>query len=266
MARGEIEEAFQTASRGAPSRALAEIDEIIAETTREIDDRRSAQNFWWTIVPVPPLKVDFVGMTEEDRKFCRGLLTEPSSSGNRRTGWTMVFDGATPRQKTTGMVQTFGDPPRQHQVKLEPSGKMTFTAPRVRLDQDWRLESPEIFPLALIELPVSGFRMAAKFIERFGTPAPPRLIVAAVIGGMKDARLRPGSPSEPLLPWKTPGHFDDDDLIVQPFEVEGEHFREKPDAAAYGLILRIYEQFGLDAADIPPEFDPADRILRFGRQ
>lgn len=264
MSRGEIEEAFKDGKGGAVHRDTA-IEETITKTTREIDEQRSTDSFWWTIAPVPSLNVDFENMTEGDKQFCRELLTEPTASGNRRTGWTMVFDGSNPRIRTNGILHSFGDPPRRHEIKVTPTGKMTFVAPRVRLDRNWRSDSLEIFPFALIELPVSSFRIAAKFLEHFGPLPPSKLIVAAVIGRMQSARLQPGSPSEPHLPWKQAGGFDGHDLVVLPFEVDGEHFFQKPDAAAYGLVLRIYEQFDLDAADIPLEFSPSDRMLRIGR-
>ena len=85
-----------------------------------------------------------------------------------------------------------------------------------------------------------------------------------MIGGLRGSRLPPGSPSEPRLPWKQIGEFADDDLVVLPFDVDGEQFFQHPDAPAYSLVLRIYEQFGLESADIPPEFSATDRTLRIG--
>lgn len=104
-----------------------------------------------------------------------------------------------------------------------------------------------------------------KFLQRFAAAPYPEVIAAGVIGGMKGATLQPGSPAEPRLPWKQARTFEDADLVVAPFEVEARSLVEKPDAAAYRLVIRLYEQFGFDASDIPREFDAANHVLRFGR-
>ena len=48
-----------------------------------------------------------------------------------------------------------------------------------------------------------------------------------------------------------------------PFEFEMNQLIDTPDAAAYRLVRRIYEEFGFDETDIPREFDDRDKILRF---
>lgn len=265
MSRGEIEVAFRREpTSGGPDEKAGAVKGVKAEAMAAIDRRRGAKSYWWTIIPIHPLGIDFEHMSQGDKNFCRDLLTDPSLSGNRRTGWTMVLDHASHHLGTAGVTHELGEPPVRHEIKFEPSGRMTFVAPRARLDKSGSSDGLDIFPFALIELPVSSFRMAAKFFEHFASSGPSKAIVAAVIGGMKGARLQPGSPAEPSLPWKQPEPFADEDLVVSPFEIEGKQLLDAPDAAAYRLVLRIYEQFGLEADAIPPEFSSVDRVLRLG--
>jgi len=265
MSRAEIEADFRKPRGGDKTEKIHE--GILEAVTKEIDSLLGNDFFWWTLIPVPPARIDYESMSQEDKAFCKNLLTDPSASGNRRTGWTMVLDGSKLEIKTSGIEQIYGEPPFQHQVTIDRQARATFRASRSRLDRNWRPDGIEIFPFALIELPVSSFRIMARFIDRFMNEAhPSKLVVAAVIGKMKGARLRPGSPSVPTLPWQEDKTFSEADLVVPPFDVDiaTEEFGKNPDAAAYRLVLRIYEQFGFQAEDIPAEFSPADRSLRFG--
>lgn len=266
MSRAEIEAAFRDARGVTATKSDVSHAEIEAKVLKEVEVHRGKDVFWWTIAPVPPVSIDYERMNVEDKIFCRTLLTDPSFSGNRRSGWTMVLDGPVRDPKTTGIKHVYGEGPLEHRVLIDREGKASFVAPRARLDRDWNRSGVDIFPFALLELPVSGFRMMAKFLQHFaGGATPQTVIVAAVIGGMRGAALSPGSPAMPRLPWREARTFEEADLVVTPFgvDVAGEDFLQKPDAAAYRLILRIYEQFGFAAEDIPEEFCASDRVLRF---
>lgn len=262
MSREEVGDAF----RGGESKiGEEESSQRMAGVEAELVKHLGTPRFWWTIVPKDPMTIDFEHMKEVDRQFCLDLLTNSQLSDNRRSGWTMVLDHEAPKIGTGGVVHTVGEKAVKHATTISRDGTMTFLAPRTRLARSWDANSVDIFPFALIELPVSTFRMASKFLKHFAKEPFPKVIVAAVIGGMKGVKLRPGSPAEPHPPWKEIRTFEDADLVVQPFEVDGQQLVAKPDAAAYRLVLRLYEQFGFDASDIPREFDATDHVLRLGR-
>lgn len=261
MTREEIAEAFRT-TRPASDRVAETMKRVGEAADREL----GSSSFWWCLEPSESLEIDFENADAETKKFFEDLLMRPQASGNRSSGWTMIFDHSKPKFRSSGVKHVVGTGPKEHSVEISPQGRMTFRAPRIRLDRDWSDEGMEIFPFALIELPVSTFRMAAKIVDRYAAPRTElKVIVAAVIGGVGGATLRPGSPNEPSLPWRKPKRFEGKDLRVAPFEVDGAELRKSPDGAAYPLIRRIYEGFDLDADDIPREFDPKDRVLRLPR-
>ena len=261
MAREEIAEAF----RG----PLPPVDHI-AETEKRVreaaDKERGTSRFWWCLEPSQSLGIDFEHANVETKKFFEDLVTRPQASGNRHSGWTMIFDNSKTRFRTSGLKHVSGAGSNEYSIEISPRGGMTFTAPRISLDRDWNNEGVRIFPFALIELPVSTFRMAAKILDRYATSMTElKVIVAAVIGGLAGATLRPGSPNEPIRGWQKPKRFDGKDLRVPPFAVDGLEIRKNPDAAAHPLIRRIYEAFDLESDDIPREFGPEDHVLRLPR-
>lgn len=261
MAREEIADAFRGPT--SPSDRIAETIKRVGDAA---DKERASSKFWWCIEPTDPLKIDCESPDDATKKFFEDLLMRPQMSGNRPSGWTMIFAHSKPKFQSSGIRHVVGTGSNEHSVEISPQGRMTFRAPRARLDRDWNGEGIEIYPFALIELPVSAFRMASKILDRYATPrADLKLVVAAVIGGLEGATLRPGSPNEPSLPWQKPKRFEEKDLIVAPFEVEVAELQANPDAAAFRLVRRIYEGFDLDADDIPREFSPDDHVLRLPR-
>jgi hypothetical protein len=261
MAREEVAEAFRGAN--VPGDRIAE---AMREVGDAADKERGSSTFWWCLEPTESLGIDFENAGAETKKFFEDLVMRPQASGNRSSGWTMIYEGSKTSFRATGFKHVNGAGSNEYSIEISPKGKMTFKAPRVSLDRDWSDEGVRIFPFALIELPVSTFRMAGKILDRYAASSTElKVVVAAVIGGLAGATLRPGSPNEPIRGWQKPKRFEGKDLRVAPFEIDGAELRKSPDAAAYPLIRRIYEGFDFEVNDIPREFDPKDRVLRLPR-
>lgn len=245
----------------------ADSDQIVARKAalgRELEVARP-DALWWTFVPVSPFDIDLEHLDSDTKAFLQRVLMDPNESGNRPTGWTMVFDETKPEFGTARVVHRFGREPR-HEVQIQNDGRMTFQAPRRRLSRNWDDKDLEVFPLALLELPASSFRMASRIFDRYGRPdADSKVLVAAQFNSFAGATLRAGSPRDPFFGsgHAKEGTFQDKTLVVEPFEVGMVDIVKTPDRVAYRLIRRFYEQFGLDEKDIPPEFDRIAGVLRF---
>lgn len=261
MTRQEIAEAFgRTPSLG------DRVAEAMKRVGEAADGQIGASQFWWCLEPTESLGIDFENADTETKKFFEDLVMRPQASGNRSSGWTMIFDQSKPRFRSSGLKHAVGTGANEHLVEISPNGRMTFQAPRRRLYRGWTDEATAIYPFALIELPVSTFRMAAKLLDRYATSRTElKVVSAAVIGGISGSILEPGSPDGPSRPWHQAKPFEGKDLRVPPFGIEAVEIRKNPDAAAYPLIRRIYEGFDLEADDIPREFGPEDHILRLPR-
>jgi hypothetical protein len=261
MTRQEIAEAF-----GATPSPGDQVVEAMKRVGEAADGQRGSSQFWWCLEPTESLGIDFENADAETKKFFEDLAMCPQASGNRSSGWTMIFDQSKPRFRSSGLKHAVGTGANQHLVEISPNGRMTFQAPRRRLYRGWNDDAVAIYPFALIELPVSTFRMAAKMLDRYATSRTGlKVVCAAVIGGIGGSILEPGSPDGPSRPWQRAKPFEGKDLRVPPFSVEAADLRKTPDAAAYPLIRRIYEGFDLEADDIPREFGPEDHVLRLPR-
>ncbi|HVZ85738.1 MAG TPA: ATP-binding protein [Polyangia bacterium] len=263
MDREEIADAF-----GGASGPTDELEEMRAAQRKEIDSELKVgpARFWWQLAPVPTMDIGIEHADPATRKFISDLFTDPRASGNRRNGWTVIFpDNSLPRFSTGRVEHTFGRGEHEHGIRLSDEGQLTCWAPRVRLDRDWDTSGRQISPFALLELPVSAFRVFSKLLDRFADKRSLRdgvVVCSASIGGLKGSRLRGGSPNLPQLPWEQEAILEEDRIEIEPFEVEMSQLIAKPDAAAYRLVRRIYEQLGLGEGSIPQEFDRTERVLR----
>ncbi|HZL20531.1 MAG TPA: ATP-binding protein [Polyangia bacterium] len=261
MTRQEIAEAFG----GTPS-----LGDRVAEAMKRVgeaaDGQSGAAQFWWCLEPTESLGIDFENADTETKKFFEDLVMRPHASGNRSSGWTMIFDQVKPRFRSSGLRHAVGTGANEYSVEISSNGRMTCQAPLGRLYRGGADEALAIYPFALIELPVSTYRMAARMLDRYATSKTElKIVAAAVIGGIAGSTLQPGSPNEPSRSWHRAKPFEGKDLRVPPFSVEAGEIRKTPDAAAYPLIRRIYEGFDLDGDDIPREFGPEDHVLRLPR-
>lgn len=258
MTLDEIGSAFRGASAQSDQLAKRKVD-----LGKELEKVRPSA-LWWTFVPVVPLDIDFEHLDAAAKAFFQRVLMDPSESGNRPTGWTMVFDETTPKFSTEGVVHRFGEKPG-HEVRIQPDGRLIFQAPRRRLSRNWDDKDLAVFPYSLLELPVSSFRMASRILARYKKVGDDsKILIAAQFNDVAGTKLVAGSPRDPFFGsgYSEDGTFEGKTLVIEPFEIATQDIVAKPDQAAYRLIRRLYERFGLTEKAIPPEFDKATGVLR----
>lgn len=220
--------------------------------------RRSAQStgearFWLWVRPVGTGRVDV-----QDPHLV-ALLSDPAATGNRPAGWTFVNRHAQPELKGEKLVL---GKPAFRQLEICSDGLVAFSVPLERLswieEQDQRL----IWPYALMEYPVSVFRLASKLYAQHRSGLEKVLADLALIG-VVGWGLRPYSPNSLGFDIEDPSRFEDADdlLFAQPFEFRPEEFIEHPDRCALRLIAEVYQAFGHDRSKIPSEFDQREGQL-----
>lgn len=250
MTREEVSERFRTA---APQR-----EEAQKQAAERLLGRRTAVEkepglFWLGIEPTREIEIDL-----HDPKYTEYLM-DPAQTGNRRAGWSFAKVTYPLTWRKDALVT---NPDDRRFIEIRRDGGLTFGLP---LNGLWRGTEPrEIWPYALLEYPVSAFRIARKIYEDKLQSSDVVLADLALIGiaGSKLRRSSPGTwdfqlegmvefrQSESLI-WERPLQF--------PF---GEVLAE-PDRCGYRLVERVYEAFGYGRDAIPLEFDQKTGRLIF---
>lgn len=220
-------------------------------------------SLWLRLVPSERLSIDLDD--EAAKRQFREWLMDVSTTGNRRTGWNFANNLSEP--KFLGNLVSHGmDPYRQLEIRND--GQVTFTLTLHNLYHKGNDNDPrDLYPYALMEFPVSVFRLAAAILGRYDAGRSNLQVVAGfVISGIRGWRLRPGSPEIPALPWAGPKSFDQNVLEIDPEQLvfDADKLKENPDRCGLKLVRLIYGAFGFESSQIPPEFDQQHGVLRLG--
>jgi hypothetical protein len=239
MTREELSERFRSS---APRREEAQKE--AAERLlrgRAVAGKKSGL-FWLGIEPASETKIDI-----QDQKYT-DYLTNPLETGNRPVGWS--FRVIYPPTLEPDVLVT--NPAESRFVEIRRDGGLTFKLPLEDLHR--KGETKEIWPYALVEFPVSAFRIARKVYEGKLRPKD-QLLADMAFFGIHGWKLRPGSPDD----WgpREPREFADSrDLIWErPLAFSFEELEAEPDRCGYRFIQRVYEAFGFGREAIPKEFD-----------
>jgi len=198
---------------------------------------------WLCLKPVGRINLD-LGRHLEDH------FIDPATTNNRPNGWTFVDRGESLKVRSDRIVH--GKPEYRH-TQVHRSGLITFTAPLSFLY--WKGEPGLLWPYALIEFPVSIFRLAAHL---YGPAAPDddRIAVQMALLSANGCKLKGGSVKSVRWQFQDARVFEERDIISQLVEQRWSDVSENPDRCAYPLIKGVYEAFGFEEEDIPHEFDP----------
>lgn len=258
MEREEVARAF-----GGTSVAESPRDEEIREAReRLLGERREIEagggvlggedGFWMEILPVKRLELDL------QRPELEEMLTDPTRTGNRRSGWTFVsFEK--PELRPGGRLVGGWKPAEQsgrhgQEIEVRQDGTLTFKSTLSKLH--WKGESNEIWPLILLELPISLFRLAGHVYRGHLADDDPVLADAALFG-VAGWALRGGSPGGAHA-LNAPRRFEAaSELILpgSPFRFPYREVREQPDHCGFRLVRQIYAEFGLREESVPREYD-----------
>jgi hypothetical protein len=262
MSREEIGREFAQAFKGQSTdkNRVAEI----AEKLRKDQARGALEKpqLWLRLVPTESLHIDFNDKPTQDQ--FRTWLTDPSATGNRRSGFTFTNNLAEPHF-TAAHLEHGGDKAyRRTQVTEE--GRVTFTVNDHGLRR-LELEVPYFEPYALVEYPVSVFRLMAAILERHAqAQADMQVVAGLVISGIRGWSLSPGSPREPARLSEGPKAFENDVLEIDPERLvfAANDLKEHPDRCGLRVVRLIYGRFGFESGAIPPEFDQQQGRLLLG--
>ncbi len=237
----------------------------VAPTEREDEQRRLVQlrndlptkSIWMATVPIPTLAALDV---QDD--YLKQLMTDPSVSGNRRDGWSVVHSYGQERQLAQDSVTTATGARRF--LRVDDKGRVYAQAPLETLFHGG--EGTDIYPYALMEQPVSILRLTSHLLDRFADEKPRQVLCDIAFLGIQGWKLKPYSPRS--AGWERSAHNQQhvfetgDDLVREkPFEFDSAVLRSNPDECAYAIVRWIYQSFGFEEDKIPFEFDRESKRL-----
>jgi hypothetical protein len=206
--------------------------------------------FWLRLQPVSEVEIEL--------RTHRELLIDPERSGNRRGGWDFASADRSPMILPDKLVTA---PEVRRKVEIRRNGGLVFEVPLEDLSLGRSGQEKELWPLALLEFPVSAFRMAKVIYS--GASKPGDLVIADLaILGIRGWILRGGTPGR-VVALSTPHRYgSSDDLIWErPLRFTFAALEANPDECAYRLVRRVYEAFDFSEDAMPRWFDRRSRRL-----
>ena len=197
------------------------------------------------------------------------LLVDANSTGNRELGWTFAsrFSELHP---INPKGWRFGKQNDVQWLKLfEATGELEFFVSRERLH--WRGEPSELWPFALLELPVSLLRLAKTLYSGYSTAVGGGVVLGLGVYGIGGCTLRPHSPDsigylmpraelQPLAKLADRDYFSSTPVYAPRRELDA-----TPDRCAMHLVGQLYRDFGYDEEQLPREYDRQTGRLVFPR-
>ncbi|HVR97206.1 MAG TPA: ATP-binding protein [Thermoanaerobaculia bacterium] len=241
MTREDIARLFMGANSSQESRQEQAFAKVLA--ARNELQRRREEIFCLRIEPTVELDIDL-----HDRQL-EELLHDPRISGNRSAGWSFTEFQCRPeiRQGRLRVEDILS-------LEIRRDGGLTFTTPLSSLH--WKGEEQEIWPFALLELPISAFRVAREVYRTQPKLGPEAGVVAdLILVGLKGWKLRYGSPGRWSARSLKTFLETDDFFLDRPLLFQGNEIETEPDRCGYRLVERIYEAFGYRRDAIPQEFN-----------
>jgi hypothetical protein len=207
--------------------------------------RTSGNRFWLGLEPTEGLDLDLQSPKYE------AYLQDPPATGNRRNGWNFIVPyGPGPRLRKDRLVMSdeVYAIPEGRTITIERHGGLTFEAPLDVLGKGE--EEREIWPLALLEYPISAFRIARAI---YADELPSGASVAASLSllGIRGWKLRP-VPDR----WLRGLHpFEESEDLLWDLVFSAEEIESEPDRCGARLVERVYEAFEFRREQMPAEFD-----------
>lgn len=210
------------------------------------------EGLWLALAPARKLELDL-----QNPLFDR-LANDPVASGNRRSGWhfarsTRAAKLGRSRLRWGLLGQEVSDSDLTW-VEVRETGELRFwLALRGLLHQ--KGEDQEIWPLILLEYPISAFRIARE-VYRGHLVAEDLVAANLALFQVNDWKLRRGTPGEIYF-------YDRDelrtqsetDLIWEPETLKFRDIDEAPDRCGFRWVRRVYQAFGLPETAIPRQYD-----------
>ncbi len=241
MTREEIGRLFKDLGSEQANAVQSATDRILG--TRKAMQEKRKELFWLCFEPAARVEIDI-----QSRDLAE-LFQEPSLSGNRRSGWNFAQLEDRPSFRGSTLA---GDPDAPQYIEVRRNGGLLFQASLETMS--WKGEEKELWPLILLEYPISAFRIARHIYQERLRPGD-EVVVDLALFGVRGWKLRSGSPGS--YPALRPRVFSeaDDFLLEKPFLFREEEIETEPDRCGYRLVERVYEAFGYRREAIPRELD-----------
>ena len=225
--------------------------EPLTERRRDVL-RRDKPGLWVGVHTVPQLRID------AQSKVLEGFLLDPGKSGNRLDGWNFRYPPMLGVRPLPGAERIDFGQDHYRKTTVWENGCIEFWTTLEGLHH--RTDSvQEIYPLALLEYPVSIMRLAAGVYDSFGTPKP-RYVYADIALTRATGWHLPIYAPKPYE--ASPQTLDDGEFLPpSPLMFSWKEFREHPDHAGYMLVRSVYQAFHLSEDRIPDRYDRKNRRL-----
>ncbi len=241
-----------------------------AMTRKLLVERESVQAaaralMWLRIQPIEAMNVDL------EARLLRDLLEDPTRTGNRRAGWHFVQVSEAPRLSPGMLSWRCWD---AFSVDLHQDGGLVCRAPLASLH--FKGEELELWPPALLEYPISAFRLAQAVYRECvihddarrprGQASPETgdneessvdVLADIAFFGIRGSKLRGGSMLERHWRGNTIREYpeDEEDLTwPEPLVFRLGELLEEPDRCGFRLIRRVYDAFGYREPEMPREY------------
>jgi hypothetical protein len=255
MTREQIREAFR-AAEGNRTQNLAEARERLRKAQKEA---LTTESLWLALSPSPKLDIRL----SDSLQLLQTWMTDPVATGNRRSGWTFVTNLR--RSFIRGDLLQHGEDKDWMRTTISERGEVAFVVDPSAVSI-LTIAKKQFRPEALLEYPVSVFRLMSKLLARFGKDSAASKVVAAFsMNGIKGWTLFPGSSQEPTR-WPEPKTYEASELQIDPerLEFDAKLLMEHPDRCALRLIRLVYGELGFEIDAIPREFDQQRGVLSIG--
>ncbi len=233
------------------------------EKEKQQEVQHDGGDLWWLrLQPSRSLDLDLPAIEQSD------LLIDTGVSGNRRAGFVAfaALAGFGPRvdRDPSGRVSLDVGRKENTFLKIFEDGGISFTAPLI--DFWWPSRRPDdppklLFPDAVLEYPISVFRLASQIYRRSPLWAGESLdetdlVVHMAVFNCKGWSLRPGSPRRwTFRPPEAVTFTKSDDFVLEKPLVFPLREMESPDVCGVRLLQRFYEAFGFSREQMPSELD-----------
>ena len=221
---------------------------------RETAQQSRGEGLWIGMRPLRKLELD-----AEDSRL-EEIASDPLITGNRRSGWHFARSSRRPRVQEDGLEWGLWDEAQRKdhsQVKVATDGALEFWASLQRLH--WKGEEHELWPLALLEYPISAFRVARE-VYRGRLDLDDQVAIHSALLGVGGWELRAGTPGD-FFVTEHLHRVEETDLVWDPEVLEFRIIDEGPDRSGFRFVRRIYHAFGLREDAIPLHYDRASGRL-----
>lgn len=238
-------------------KAVAEgSDPAVDDAVQKLLDDRTAfrdsgqSGLWLALQPALRLELDLQAPQFEE------IILDPSITGNRQAGWHFARSN-NPLELKKDRIEwgLWSDILNRciSQAKVIEDGGLRFRTSLERLH--WKGDEHELWPLTLLEYPISAFRIARVIYQGHLGPDDPVAADLALfgVGGWK---LRAGTPGDFFLDPDSLRSQDEPDLIWEPVVFTFGEIDATPDRCGFRLVRRVYQAFGLRETDMPRQYDP----------